>query len=144
MQLLEDQPGKARAFREIVMAAPDVDQEDFRLNIAPRILASGPRFTLYASEHDMALSSSEFLQGGKRLGFGGKALYVERDLDSVDASSVSKEFFSLNHAYFGDKTTVLSDIFYLIRRRLDPSQRPNLRPLARPDNGRAWAVIGAP
>lgn len=142
MQLLEDQPGKARAFREIVMAAPDVDQEDFRLNIAPRILASGPRFTLYASEHDMALSSSELLQGGKRLGFGGKALYLERDLDSVDASAVSKEFFSLNHSYFGDTTTVLADIFYLIRRRLEPGKRPNLRSLPRPD-APAWTFIEA-
>jgi esterase/lipase superfamily enzyme len=142
-QLLEDQPGRARAFREIVMAAPDVDQEDFRLNIAPRILASGPRFTLYASEHDLALGSSEWLQGGKRLGHGGPALFVERGIDSVDASAVTKEFFSLNHAYFGDTTTVLSDIFHLIRRRMAPGERPHLKPQQRGD-GKAWTLVGAP
>ena len=142
-QLLDDQPGRARAFREIVMAAPDVDQEDFRLNIAPRILASGPRFTLYASEHDLALGSSEWLQGGKRLGFGGKALFVEPGIDSVDASAVTKEFFSLNHAYFGDTTTVLADIFHLIRRRMPPGERPHLKAQQRSD-GKAWTLVGAP
>lgn len=142
-QLLDDQPGRARAFREIVMAAPDVDQEDFRLNIAPRILASGPRFTLYASEHDLALGSSEWLQGGKRLGFGGKALFVERGIDSVDASAVTKEFFSLNHSYFGDTTTVLADIFHLVRRRMPPGERPHLKAQQRSD-GKAWTLVGAP
>ena len=139
-QLLEDQPGRARAFREIVMAAPDVDQEDFRLNIAPRILSSGPRFTLYASEHDLALGSSEWLQGGKRLGFGGKDLFVERGIDSVDASAVTKEFFSLNHSYFGDTTTVLADIFHLVRRRMPPGERPHLTAQQRSD-GKAWTLV---
>jgi esterase/lipase superfamily enzyme len=142
-QLLEDQPGRARAFREIIMAAPDVDQEDFRLDFAPRMLSSGPRFTLYASEHDLALGSSEWLQGGKRLGFGGQALFVERGIDSVDASAVTKEFFSLNHSYFGDTTTVLADIFHLIRRRLPPAERPHLKAQQRSD-GKAWTLGGAP
>jgi esterase/lipase superfamily enzyme len=142
-QLLDDQPGRARAFREIVMAAPDVDQEDFRLNIAPRILSSGPRFTLYASKHDLALGSSEWLQGGERLGFGGKALFVERGIDSVDASAVTKEFFSLNHSYFGDTTTVLADIFHLVRRRMAPAERPHLKAQQRSD-GKAWTLVGAP
>lgn len=143
LQMLDDHPGARRALREVVMAAPDVDQEDFRLNYAPRLLAlstSGARFTLYASKNDLALSSSEFLQGGKRLGYGGDALYRQRGLDSVDASSVTKEFFSLNHSYFGDTTTVLSDLFYLIRARLAPGSRPNLLPLqpAPPATLGAW------
>lgn len=137
-QLFEDQPGKRRALREIIFAAPDVDQEDFRLNYASRLLRPGtPRFTLYASKNDLALSTSEALQGGKRLGYGGDALYLQRGLDSVDASAVTKEFFSLNHSYFGDTTTVLSDLFYLIRARVPPAERPSLKKLERPD-GRAW------
>jgi esterase/lipase superfamily enzyme len=142
-QLLQDQPGLARAFQDIVMAAPDVDQEDFRLNLAPRLLSSGPRFTLYASEHDLALGSSEFLQGGKRLGSGGPALFVDRRLDSVDASVVTGAFFSLNHSYFGDTTTVLSDLFYLIRQQRAPQDRPNLRRLS-VGSGVAWRLGGTP
>lgn len=127
VQVLEATPQARRVIREVVMAAPDVDQDSFRLNIAPKLLNTGPRFTLYASEHDLALGSSEFLHGGKRLGIGGDALYVSRGVDSIDASLVTKEFFALNHSYFGDKTAVLSDIFYLIRQSLPPDRRPNLK-----------------
>lgn len=141
MQLLEDDPAKRRALREVVMAAPDLDQDDFRQNIASRIgigAASGPRFTLYASAHDLALSMSQALQGGQRLGHGGEALYVQRGLDSVDATAITKEFFALNHSYFGDKTTVLADLFHLIRQRVPATKRPNLKPLPLPA-GPAWA-----
>ena len=115
-----------KAIREVVFAAPDVDQVAFRLRFAPKILDLGPRFTLYASQHDLALASSQFLQGGKRLGFGGADLYETFGLDSVDASAVTTEFFSLGHSYFGDKATVLGDLFFLIRYGLPPAKRPNL------------------
>lgn len=138
VRLLDERPQARFAFREIVLAAPDVDQETFRLHVAGKLLNSGPRVTLYASRHDLALQTSQFLQGGTRLGFGGPALYVQAGLDSVDASAATHEFFALNHSYFGDKTTVLADLFHLIREGLPPSQRPNLRPLAAPDG--AWQL----
>jgi esterase/lipase superfamily enzyme len=137
VRLWSDDPGKRHAFREIVLAAPDVDQDTFRLLVAPRILNTGPRFTLYASKGDLALQTATFLQGGKRLGFGGDALFVAQGMDSVDASAVTKEFFSLNHSYFGDKTNVLSDLFLLIRQGLEPARRPNLKRLTVPA-GQAW------
>jgi esterase/lipase superfamily enzyme len=141
MQLAEDEPGRRRALREVVMAAPDLDQEEFRQNIAARIgvgASGGPRFTLYANARDMALKLSEALQGGQRLGHGGAALYTQRGLDSVDATAVAKEFFGLNHSYFGDKTTVLADLFHLIRQRTPAAQRPNLKLLPMPGVS-AWA-----
>lgn len=127
-RLLDEAPGKRRAIKEVIMAAPDVDQESFRLNSAPKLLHTGPRFTLYASEHDLALASSEFLHGGNRLGTGGKSLFVTNGVDSIDASAVTKEFFALNHAYFGDKTVVLADLFFVIRQGLPPERRPHLKP----------------
>lgn len=127
MRLMEQEASKRNALREVIMAAPDEDQDTFTLNIAPKILHSGPRYTLYASKHDLALQSSQFIQGGKRMGFGGEALYIKDGLDSVDASAVTNEFFSVNHSYFGDKTTVLSDLFFLIRQGRKPLDRPNLK-----------------
>lgn len=138
VRLLDERPQARFAFREIVLAAPDVDQETFRLHIAGKLLNSGPRVTLYASRHDLALQASQFVQGGARLGFGGPALYVQSGLDSVDASAATHEFFALNHSYFGDTSTVLADLFHLIRDGLPPSQRPNLRPLASPAG--AWQL----
>ena len=137
LRLLQEDPAKRHAFREIVLAAPDVDQETFRLNIAPKILNTGPRFTLYASSKDLALHASQFVQGGKRLGFGGESLYVASGLDSVDASAVTREFFALNHSYFGDKRTVLADLFHVIR-SVVPEKRPHLRRVTVPA-GEGWA-----
>ena len=138
-RLLEENPGKRRAIREVIMAAPDVDQDSFRLNTASKLLNIGPRFTLYASAHDLALGTSEFLHGGNRLGMGGKSLFVTSGIDSIDASAVTKEFFALNHSYFGDKTSVLSDIFFLIRQALPPEKRPHLKPAAS-GNTTAWEL----
>jgi esterase/lipase superfamily enzyme len=139
MRLMEDSPGRRRAIRSVIMAAPDIDQETFTLNIARKVLNLGMHFTLYASARDLALGSSEFLQGGKRLGMGGASLFLMNGIDSVDASAVTREFFGLNHAYFGDKTAVLSDIFYLVRAGLPPHKRPNLKQV-RDSPVAAWAI----
>ena len=120
--LLDEDPGKRRAFKQIVLAAPDIDADVFRRDIAPGILGKGPRVTLYASSNDMALAASRNLHGGyRRLGESGNDIVVMRDLDTVDASSVSTEF--LGHSYFGDSSTVMSDLVYVIQKSLTPQER---------------------
>jgi esterase/lipase superfamily enzyme len=120
--LLEEDPGKRRPFKQIVLAAPDVDADVFAREIGPAILGKGPRFTLYASSNDKALAASRSVHGGyRRLGESGKDLVVLQGLDTVDASTVSTEF--LGHSYFGDSDTVMSDLKYVIRKSLPPEQR---------------------
>jgi len=120
--LLETDPGKRRPFKQIVLAAPDVDADVFTREIGPAILGKGPRVTLYASSNDKALAASREVHGGyRRLGESGKDLVVLQGLDTVDASTVSTEF--LGHSYFGDSDTVMSDLKYVIRKSLPPEQR---------------------
>lgn len=120
--LLEQDPGKRRPFKQIVLAAPDVDADVFAREIGPAILGKGPRVTLYASSNDKALAASRSLHGGyRRLGESGKDLVILQGLDTVDASTVSTEF--LGHSYFGDSDTVMSDLKYVIRKSLPPEQR---------------------
>ena len=120
--LLDEDPGKRRAFKQIVLAAPDIDADVFRRDIAPGILGKGPRVTLYASSNDKALAASRTLHGGyRRLGESGADIVVMRDLDTVDASRVSTEF--LGHSYFGDSSTVMSDLVYVIQQSLPPQDR---------------------
>ena len=120
--LLDEDPNKRRAFRQIVLAAPDIDADVFRRDIGPAILGKGPRVTLYASSNDKALVVSRKVHGGyKRLGESGDGIVVMRDLDTVDASSVSTEF--LGHSYFGDSSTVMSDLIYVIQKSLPPQER---------------------
>ncbi|MBL8286985.1 MAG: alpha/beta hydrolase [Rubrivivax sp.] len=121
--LIDEDATKRRAFKQIVMAAPDIDADVFRREIGPAILGrGGPRVTLYASSNDKALVASRNLHGGyKRLGESGDAIVVMRDLDTVDASMVSTEF--LGHSYFGDSSTVMSDLIYVIQQSLPPQER---------------------
>jgi esterase/lipase superfamily enzyme len=120
--LLEADPGKRRPFKQLVLAAPDVDADVFTREIGPAILNKGPRVTLYASSNDKALAASRGVHGGyRRLGESGKDLVVLQGLDTVDASTVNTEF--LGHSYFGDSDTVMSDLKYVIRKSLPPEQR---------------------
>ena len=120
--LLADDPSKRLAFKQIVLAAPDIDADVFRREIAPSILGVGPRVTLYASSNDKALAASRGVHGGYvRLGESGKDIVVLDGLDTIDASTVRTEF--LGHSYFGDSNTVMSDLIYVIRRSLPPEQR---------------------
>jgi esterase/lipase superfamily enzyme len=122
--MLDEDRSKRRAFSQVVLAAPDVDADVFRRDIAPSMLgrAGGPRVTLYASSNDKALMASRDLHGGyRRLGESGENLVLMPDLDTVDASDVRTEF--LGHSYFGDSGTVLSDLVYLIHERLRPQER---------------------
>jgi esterase/lipase superfamily enzyme len=120
--LLEEDPGKRRAFKQIVLAAPDIDADVFLREIGPAILNKGPRFTLYASSNDKALAASRGVHGGyRRLGESGENIIVLPGLDTVDASMVDTEF--LGHSYFGDSGTVVSDLKYIIRKSLPPEQR---------------------
>ncbi len=120
--LLADDPAKRLPFKQIVLAAPDIDADVFKREIAPAILGVGPRVTLYASSNDKALAASRGVHGGYvRLGESGKDIVVLKGLDTVDASAVSTEF--LGHSYFGDSDTVMSDLMYVIRKSLPPEER---------------------
>ncbi len=121
-ELLDRNPAASVPFKQVVLAAPDIDADVFRREIGPAILGMGPRVTLYASSNDKALAASREVHGGyRRLGESGKDLVVLKGLDTVDASTVSTEF--LGHSYYGDSTTVMSDLMYLIRKSLPPEQR---------------------
>jgi len=120
--LLAEDPAKQAPFKQLVLAAPDIDADVFKREIAPSILGKGPRVTLYASSNDKALAASRGVHGGYlRLGESGKDIVVLAGLDTVDASGVSTEF--LGHSYFGDSDTVMSDLKYVIRKSLPPEQR---------------------
>lgn len=106
--------GTVPKFNEVILTAPDVDAETFKLAIAPRINPVADRITVYTSANDVALKASEWVHStGSRLGQGGKKLTIFSGfpkIDVVDASSVDTSLFAVNHSYFGDSPTVLSDI----------------------------------
>lgn len=132
-ELMAKKLEKRRTFKEIVLAAPDIDATLFKEQIAPKIVGLGPRVTLYASSEDRALGLSGPVHGGQRLGKlqkDGSGMTLIRDMDSIDASVVESDF--LSHSFFAGNRTVLSDLSDLIRNGLAPDRRPDLEPM--PDN----------
>ncbi|MBS0506332.1 MAG: alpha/beta hydrolase [Proteobacteria bacterium] len=137
-ELLRQRPGADRALRQVVLAAPDIGQEEFRQRwIYELKSASAPRYTLYASNQDLPLALSDWLHGEPRLGAGGRNIALLAGLDSIDASAITREWFGLSHAYFGDNESVMNDLFLLINRGLAPDQRPRLRKV-RDSRGDYW------
>jgi len=123
-------------FRQILLTAPDVDAGVFS-QIAQVFRKTGQRVTLYASSNDQALKASKSFHGFPRAGDTVPDIVVLPDLDTVDVSLVDTGL--LGHSYYGDNTSVLTDIFHLLRDGKPPDQR-GLKP--RTKNGMAyWAFV---
>ncbi|MFH1268329.1 MAG: alpha/beta hydrolase, partial [Planctomycetota bacterium] len=75
-------------FREVVLAAPDIDAEVFRRDIVPAIVPTADRVTLYASSNDEALKLSKTIHGYRRAGDSGSQLLVVPGVDTIDVSTV--------------------------------------------------------
>jgi esterase/lipase superfamily enzyme len=119
-------PAGAAKLGQVVFAAPDVDCDRF-VQLAAKFKGSAARFTLYASSRDVALLASKFVHGYPRAGEAGEALLVVDGVDTIDASLVDTSLVGLRHSYFGDKRSILNDMFNLIAQQLAPDQRFDLQ-----------------
>lgn len=118
------EPGDPPPFAEVIFAAPDVDADVFVAS-APRLQPLAGRFTLYASDRDMAMIASRYRLGGhQRAGEIGEAIVVVDGMDTVDASAVRDDLFG--HEYFGESRPVLNDIRVLLRDGAGAAERPRL------------------
>jgi len=105
-------------FNQIVLAAPDLDIDDFSIAIS-RMQGLGKRLTLYASSRDKAIrASKKFLFKLRRAGEGGRNLVVLNGLDSIDASLVDTDF--LAHSYIADSGRLLGDLHALVNGNSPP------------------------
>ena len=114
-------------FSEVVLTAPDIDAEVFRRDIAPYIVQTADRVTLYASSNDTALAYSKTVHGYPRAGDSGRELLVLPGMDTVDVSEIDTSL--LGHSYYGSNETVLADLIEVLHKSLPPQQRRWLRPV---------------
>ena len=102
-------------FNEVILTAPDIDAQVFKDSIAPHIIQTAKRFTIYSSSEDLALKASRVVNSywHQRLGEGGSYLTVfpeYKQINVVDASEIDTNLFALGHSYHADSNTVLSDV----------------------------------
>jgi esterase/lipase superfamily enzyme len=110
-------PGARARIKDIVLAAPDVDAEVFKRDIAPRLPQAASNITLYASSKDWALTLSKTVHSGQaRAGDTSGRITIVPSIDTIDASSLAADF--LGHSYVG--SSALSDL----RRLIEGDERP--------------------
>lgn len=111
---------RQHVFGQLVFTAPDVDR-DYFIDALDSLKHAADRVTLYASNNDYALRSSQMLHGAPRAGTAGDVIIRIAGLDSIDMSAVPADV--LGHAYFAANAGAIFDIFRLLWRGDAPPDR---------------------
>jgi esterase/lipase superfamily enzyme len=114
-------PEKRRhIFGQIVFTAPDVDR-DYFTDAIDSLRGAAERVTLYASDNDYALRTSQYVHGAPRAGTAGDVIIRLPGLDTIDMSAVPAD--ALGHSYFAANSGAIYDIFRILWRGDPPQQR---------------------
>lgn len=118
------QDNTATLFKEIILAAPDVTQANFK-TIAEKFKSISHGVTLYASSNDRALQASEALARGEiPAGYVPKAgPLVMNGVETIDVSAASTDFFSFNHSTFADRAQILKDMKLILKGGVHPPDK---------------------
>ncbi len=138
-KLLNEHPQYKDRLQEVILAAPDIDADIFKRDIAPVITNAGQTITLYTSNNDLPLVASAKIHGQSRAGFAGKNMVVQKGIETIDASTAGEDL--LKHSYVGDSRSILSDLYYLLR-GLRPDERFDLAKRKHDSGGEYWEVRG--
>ncbi len=106
---------------QIILAAPDIDADVFREQIAPAMAQHSQRTTLYCSNTDWALAASNTFNDGWRAGDSSRGILIVPGADTVDASGIDTAL--LGHSYYGDCLPLLKDVQMLFESNLPPAER---------------------
>ncbi len=112
---------QGKIFDQVILAAPDIDREVFRLQVAPRMLQAANRTTMYCSKNDWALLASQSFNDSPRAGDSRDSVLVVKDVDTIDASGIDTDL--LGHSYYGDCLPILNDVEQLLAFDLPPEER---------------------
>jgi len=121
-------------FGQVVFTAPDVDRDYFK-DAVGELYAAAQRTTLYASDTDYAIRTSQFIHGAPRAGTAGDIVALA-GLDSIDMSAVPAD--SLGHSYFAANAGALYDMFRLLWRGDPPPQRCGMTNPKRSSDSSVW------
>jgi esterase/lipase superfamily enzyme len=115
--------GDPLAIGQLIMAAPDVDRDQYRqvVKSVGRIVGG---MTLYASAADKAMLASRTLAQGPRAGdvLGGLPTIVE-GVDAIDVTAVGNEILGTDHDTFASKRSLINDIGLVLQGKRPPNSR---------------------
>ncbi|MFY9655210.1 MAG: alpha/beta fold hydrolase [Methylocystis sp.] len=122
--------GARGAMGELIMAAPDIDRDEFKQDL-PRVRGMFSGLTLYASATDRALALSMKVAGGiPRAGYvPPEGPIVLSGLETLDVTVLGDEMFGLNHATFAEARPLIDDIRLILTQRLRAPRLAEERPM---------------
>jgi esterase/lipase superfamily enzyme len=119
----EQRPSTVRPrFRQIVLAAPDVDVRVFK-ELVKVFPSTAEHTTLYANSNDKALFLSSKLHASASQG---KDIRTFKNVDVIDASAIHNDF--LEHSNFAQNRVLLQDIATVINDGKPANERLGLKP----------------
>lgn len=138
IDLMNEHPELKDKITEVILAAPDIDADVFRRDIAPKMVQKIAKpITLYVSSDDLALIASRKVHGNPRAGDAGKGVVIVEGVETIDASGVDTSF--LSHSYFATTKTIIEDILDLIKSGKRAPDRETLERVSR-ENVTYWKV----
>ncbi|MBL4904487.1 MAG: alpha/beta hydrolase [Flavobacteriaceae bacterium] len=138
IELITENPELKSKITEIILAAPDIDADVFRRDIAPKLVSKIQKpITLYVSSDDLALLASRKVHGNRRAGDAGKGIMIVKGVETIDASGVDTSF--LSHSYFATTSTIIADILDLMKSGKRAADRETLERISR-ENVVYWKV----
>lgn len=133
--LMAKRPDLRDRLKEVILAAPDIDAEVFKRDIAPALAAAGRPITLYASADDLALAASRKVHQYPRAGDTKGGPVLVPGIETIDATGMDTAL--LGHSYIAESNSVLADLHDLVRNNLRADQRSSLGAVETPA-GRYW------
>jgi esterase/lipase superfamily enzyme len=119
---------------ELMLAAPDINEQIFREQIVPALAAMRQtRRTIYASSNDVALKASKIAHDFRRVGDTADGVLTFSGYDTIDATLAAPIIRSYGHSYVMDSPKVLEDIADTLLRRKPAAERKLDRQQAPPD-----------
>jgi esterase/lipase superfamily enzyme len=110
--------------RELMLAAPDINEQIFREIILPRMAAlQGVHRTIYASSNDVALRVSKVVHDYRRVGETDGGVLTFTGFETIDASRVAPILRAFGHSYVVDSAKVLGDIAEVLSLHFTADQR---------------------
>jgi esterase/lipase superfamily enzyme len=134
--------GAGIGIAELVMAAPDVDNDVFR-SMVTRLRTAAKGLTLYVSSADKAMLASRLNAGGApRAGdVPADGPLVADGVDTIDVTAVGDDLFALNHSVYSSNRALLDDIGRILLTSTRPPdvRSPQLRRVPeRSEHPRYW------
>lgn len=139
VNVVREHPEYKDKIKEIILAAPDIDADVFKRDIAPKMVQTVEKpITLYVSSDDLALKASKEVHGYARAGDPDDGLILMNGIETVDATGIDTSF--LSHSYFADTSSIIADIYDLIQSGKRAIFRKSLE-LITLSNKSYWKVI---